>query len=253
LCGPRLFSAARFFIPTKRGRIGVIAGTEYNAGNMSDVQQTIGRIFDGYLNNLAQFDETVDLLESYHSNLPPTERARFFEVLWQRFSSAPLSHLGGKRTPHEIVIRACARFGPVDALPAHLFAALNWKNPAQMESWAVKLGSEFVHSLFSYKDRFSKAALEQIKAQVALIISDNSPALLGVAFPQQLQDIATRLSTAVDKINFEGFQKTIVGSRSGRDSASSEKRRHSDRLKLTNTPGGRSLAIFRRAGRLMSF
>jgi len=180
---------------------------------MSGLQHDIGRILDGYLQNLGQFDETVELLETYYRNLSTAERSPFFDLLWKQFSSVPISHVTGKRTPHEIVIRACARFGPADALPAHLFAALNWKNPTQMESWAVKIGSEFVHSLFSFKDRFSTAALEQIKAQVALVVSDKSPELVGVVFPKQLQEVASSLGTAVDKINFEHFQETIARKR----------------------------------------
>jgi len=178
---------------------------------MSELDQNIDRIFTAYLGNVAQFDETVQLLETVHRPLSSPERSRFFDLLWQKFSAVPISHVTGKRTPHEIVIRACARFGPADTLPARLFAALDWNNPPQMESWAVKVGSEFVHSLLSYKDRFSKAAMEQIKAQIALIRSDKSPELVGLTFPKQLQEVASRLATAVDKINFEDFQRTIAG------------------------------------------
>jgi hypothetical protein len=222
---------------------------------MPDIEQNIDRIFGGYLQNLAQFDGTVELLESYYHNLSPTERTGFFDVLWRRFSSAPISHLTGKRSPHEIVIRAWARFGPADALPAHLFGALNWSDPAQMESWAVKIGSEFIHSLFSYKVRFSKAALDQVKAQVTLITSDKSSELVGVAFPPQLQEVASRLSTAVDKINFESFQHTIVGPRSrpipkeGRAIAVALQRD----LKPASMAGGRSSAVCQRAVKPMSF
>lgn len=177
---------------------------------MSNLEQNIDRIFAAYLQNVAQFDETLALLETVHRKLSSAERSAFFDFLWQRFSAVPISHVTGRRTPHEIVIRAWARFGPADTLPAHLFGALNWNDPAQMESWAVKVGSEFVHSLVSHKDRFSKPALEQIKAQVDLVTSGQSSELVGVAFPKQLQEVATRLGTAVDKINFEHFQETIA-------------------------------------------
>jgi hypothetical protein len=185
---------------------------------VADIHQTIGRIFDAYLQDISQFEETVALLESYYLTLSPEARTEFFDILWQKFSSARISHLTGKRTPHEVIIRAWAAFGPAETLPAHLFATLDWKDSGQMIAWAVKIGGEFVHSLFSYRHRFSKPALDQVKENAALIASEKSRELAGASFPAQLIEVAQRLTTAVDKINFEDFQQGIVGPKTPQDS-----------------------------------
>jgi len=187
---------------------------------MPDVRQTVDAIFEGYLTNLAQLDPTVELLETYFGTLPPQSRPEFFDLLWQRLSSEPVSHLTGRRTSHEIVIRAWASFGPTESLPAHVFAILDMKDSKQMESWATKIGSEFVHSLYSYRQRFTKTALDQIKSHLSLITSEKSPELIGVTFPAQLVEISRRIDTAVDKINFENFQKAITNSKKGSSPAS---------------------------------
>jgi hypothetical protein len=178
---------------------------------MPDVRQTVDAIFEGYLTNLAQLDETVELLEAYFHKLSPEAHREFFDLFWRRLSSEPVSHLAGKRTSHEVVIRAWASFGPTDSLPAHIFAILDWKDPLQMESWAVKIGSEFVYSLFSYKQRFSSVALKEIKSHLGLLTSQKSPELVGVTFPVQLLEVSQRINIAIDKINFENFQKGIIG------------------------------------------
>jgi hypothetical protein len=180
---------------------------------MSDVRQTVDAIFEGYLTNLEQLDPTVELLEAYFDSLSPEAHPEFFDLLWRRLSSEPVSHLTGRRTSHEVVIRAWASFGPTDSLPAHVFAILDWKDPKQMESWAIKIGSEFVHSLYSNRQRFAKTALDQIKSHLGLISSEKSPELIGVTLSAQLVEISKRINTAVDKINFESFQKAITHSK----------------------------------------
>jgi serine/threonine protein kinase len=65
------------------------------------------------------------------------------------------------------------------------------------------VGGEFVHSLWSYRGRFSQAALDVIKAQCALFLSDEASKLVGVLFPPQLVELAKRLDDVVGKIIFE--------------------------------------------------
>jgi hypothetical protein len=175
----------------------------YNAAVMSAIRAKIAQILDGFRQGHAQFEETVSLLDSYLETLPTQAHGEFFETLWIEYRSEPISHLNSKRTVHALVVRAWSAFGPADGLPARLFAHIDWNNPAQAESWAIVVGSEFVHSLWSYRGRFSKTALDVIKAQCTLFLYEESSKLVGVRFPPQLVELAKRLDDVVAKIIFE--------------------------------------------------
>ena len=175
----------------------------YSAAVMSAIRAKIAQILDGFRQGHVQFEETVSLLDSYLETLPTQAHGEFFETLWIEYGSERISHLNSKRTVHALVVRAWSASGPADGLPARLFAHIDWNNPAQAESWAIVVGSEFVHSLWSYRGRFSKTALDVIKAQCALFLYEESSKLVGVRFPPQLVELAKRLDDVVAKIIFE--------------------------------------------------
>lgn len=125
---------------------------------MSAIQSKIGEILDGFRQGYAQYEETVSLLGSYFETLPPQTHQEFFETLWIQYRSEPISNLNPKRTVHALIVRTWAAFGPADSLPARIFANIDWNNPTQAESWAIVVGGEFAHSLWSYRGRFSEHA-----------------------------------------------------------------------------------------------
>jgi hypothetical protein len=222
-------------------------GRQYNAAVMSAIQSKIGEILDGFRKGYAQYEETVSLLGSYFETLPPQAHQEFFETLWIQYRSEPISNLNPKRTVHALIVRAWAAFGPADSLPARLFANIDWNNPTQAESWAIVVGGEFVHSLWSYRGRFSKAALDNIKAQCALFLYGESDKLVGVRFPLQLVELAKRLDDVVGKIIFErgtvdlrkAQTRTKQGSKQGVENAP---RKTYDRWEIANslTEGGQA-------------
>jgi hypothetical protein len=175
----------------------------YNAAVMSAIQAKITEILDGFRQGHAQFEETVGLIESYFETVPAQVHEEFFETLWMQYRSEPISNLNPKRTVHALIVRAWSAFGPADGLPARLFANVDWNNPVQAQSWAIVVGSEFAHSLWSYRGRFSKAALDLIKAQCALFLYEESSKLVGVRFPPHLVELAKRLDGVVGRIIFE--------------------------------------------------
>jgi hypothetical protein len=170
---------------------------------MSAIQAKVVQILDGFRQGHARYEETVRLLDSYFETLPTQAHGEFFEILWMQYRSEPISNLNSKRTVHALVVRAWSAFGPADGLPVRLFANIDWNNPAQAESWAIVVGSEFVHSLWSYRGRFSKSALDVIKAQCALFLYGDSAKLVGARFPAPLVEVAKRLEDVVGKIIFE--------------------------------------------------
>jgi tRNA A-37 threonylcarbamoyl transferase component Bud32 len=170
---------------------------------MLAIQAKIAQILDGFRRGLAQYEETVSLLGSYLETLPERAHEEFFGTLWMQYRSEPISNLNPKRTVHAVVVRAWSAFGPANSLPARLFSNIDWNDPKQTESWAIVVGGEFVHSLWSYRGRFSKAALDSIKAQCALFLYGESEKLVGTRFAPQLVELAKRLENTVDKINFE--------------------------------------------------
>jgi hypothetical protein len=80
-----------------------------------------------------------------------------------------------------------------------------------MESWAVKIGGTFIHSVFCHREQFSKAALDGIKAQCLLFTADQSLELTGTKFPISVVEVAEKLLRTVDKISFDKFAGSIVG------------------------------------------
>jgi Predicted pPIWI-associating nuclease len=180
---------------------------------MPDFLQTVSHILDGYRNDLADFEHTVDLLESCYAQQPSDLRQHFFDPLRSQFLSENYSHLHGRRTIHTVAIRSWARFGPADQLPSTVFALCNkWNDTETMESWARVIAPEFAHSLWSYRGRFSKYALSIVKAQCALFTSADTQTLVGSRFPASLMEVARRLDRIVEKINFERFEETVVPS-----------------------------------------
>jgi hypothetical protein len=222
-------------------------GRPYNAAVMSAIQSKIGEILDGFRQGYAQYEETVSLLGSYFETLPPQTHQEFFETLWIQYRSQPISNFNPKRTVHALIVRTWAASGPADSLPARLFANIDWNNPTQAESWAIVVGGEFVHSLWSYRGRFSKAALDNIKAQCSLFLFGESDKVVGVRFPLQLVDLAKRLDDVVGKIIFErgmadlrrAQTRTKRGSRQGVENAP---RKAYDRWEIANslTEGGQA-------------
>lgn len=170
---------------------------------MSATQAKIAQILDGFRQGHAQYEETVSLLDSYFETLPSQAHEEFFETLWVQYRSEPISNLNPKRTVHALIVRAWAAFGPANGLPARLFSNLDWNDPKQGESWAIVVGGEFVHSLWSYRGRFSKAALDNIKGQCALFLYGESEKFVAARFAPELIELAKRLDNTVDKINFE--------------------------------------------------
>jgi len=170
---------------------------------MSAIQAKIAQILYGFKQGLAQYEETVSLLDSYLETLPNQGHEEFFEALWMQYRSEPISNTNPKRTFHALIVRAWSAFGPANSLPVRLFSNIDWDDPKQADSWAIVVGGEFVHSLWSYRGRFSQAALDSIKAQCALFLYVESEKLFGTRFPPQLVELAKRLDSTVDKINFE--------------------------------------------------
>jgi serine/threonine protein kinase len=169
----------------------------------SDVSRTVALILNGFRNGHSLFDETVDLLGNYCRTLTPTLLPQFFEVLWMQFISEPISKLSTTPSAHAVIVRIWAQLGPVDELPNKLFSRVDWRNRAAAESWAVVVGSELVHSLWTFRARFSDAALATVEAQCALFMHGATSGIIDAQFPAQLVELAKRLKNAVAKIKFE--------------------------------------------------
>jgi hypothetical protein len=178
---------------------------------MFDLWEQITRILEGFLRDLAGFDRTVELLESSFQQQPPDRREQFFDLLQSQLFSEAYSYLQSRRTAHQVIIRAWAAFGPADKLPNTLFALLRSNETDGMESWARVIAPEFVHSLLSYRERFSRATLDGIKAHCAVFTYGQSSGLVGTQFPSSLVEVAMRLEKTVDRIDFEAFERTLVG------------------------------------------
>lgn len=178
---------------------------------MCEMLCNIDRVLEGFRQTHFGFEQAVGLLESYYRKLPPQSQAEFFDILRGKLYSEQFRHLSPNRNPHELIIRAWSTFGPVDALSNWLFGLLRWDDPVAMESWAIKIGNEFVHSLFTYRTRFSKSSLDAIKAQCVLFTADQSEQLTGTSFPRSVIEVARRLERAVDQIGFDRFAESIIG------------------------------------------
>lgn len=188
---------------------------------VSDAWETIARILDGYRRNLASFDKTVELLERAFQNLSLDKREDFFTLLSSRLYSERFDYTKPDRTPHEVIVRAWARFGPAAQLPNALFSLLSWNDADGMESWSRKIAREFAHSLWVFRERFPKHALDAIKAQCALFTYEDTSGLVGSRFPQSLIEAARRLERIAEQIEFERFEQTLpvaeVGRKKGKD------------------------------------
>lgn len=183
---------------------------------MPDFGQTVARILDAYRSGLADFERTVDLLEACCAQQPEEIRQQFFELLRSQFLSEAYSHLQSRRTIHTVAIRSWARFGPADQLPNTVFALCNkWNAAETMEAWARVIAPEFTHSLWSYRGRFSKHALNVVKAQCALFTFADAPTLVGSRFPESLVEAARRLDRIVERISFDRFEETVILSGTG--------------------------------------
>jgi hypothetical protein len=182
---------------------------------MSNLHEALSQILEGYRTNIAGYERTVDLLEALNKGLPyMNDQQTFFDVLRSELLSEPYSHLTPphlRRSAHEVIIRAWARFGPVAELPAMVFALLRWNDPVGMESWGRKIAPEFIASLTLYRKRFPPAALDFIKAQSVMFTSERSTGLTGSQFPNTLIEVVEKLDRAVKQIEFERFEETIVG------------------------------------------
>jgi hypothetical protein len=179
---------------------------------MYEMLNNIDRILEGFRQDHIQFTQAVNLLESYYKKIPPESCSQFFDLLSGKLYSENFSHLNSNRSCHELIIRAWCAFGPADALANHLFALMRWNDPTAMESWVLRIGQEFAFSLFTYRNRFSKGALDAIEAQCALFTADQSLQLTGVPFPHSVVELATRLKKIVGKIRFDQFAESITGS-----------------------------------------
>jgi Predicted pPIWI-associating nuclease len=187
-------------------------------GAMSyDVLEAINKILEGFKSDHCGVDETVELLRSLFQKLPLDAQHQFFDFLQaQLFSelfSEPFSHLDPKRTAHQVIIRTWASFGPADRLPSLVFALLRSNDKKGMESWAIAIAPEFIHSLYTFRERFSAASLDVIQAQVALFTYEQSAELIGTRFPGSVVEVASRLGKAVGKIGFERFAETLKSPR----------------------------------------
>src|SRR6266481_2284998 len=175
------------------------------ADPMDYVSFNLARIFDGFRAGHIGFDQAANLLEAYYRKLSTESQKEFFDILAQKLLAEKFSHLTPGRTPHELIIWVWSALGPTDALPAWVFSLCRWDDPVAMESWAVKIGGTFIHSVFSHREKFSKAALHCIKVQCLLFTADQSLELTGTKFPTSVVEVAGKLLRTVDKINFEKF------------------------------------------------
>jgi hypothetical protein len=178
---------------------------------MYEVSGDLNRIFDGFLQGHIGFDQAASLLEAYYRKLPPGSQKQFFDILAQKLLAEKFSHLNSARTPHELIIWVWSAFRQADHLPPLVFALLRWDDPTTMESWAVKIGGIFNHSLFTHRRNFSKATLDGIKAQCLLFTDHQSPQLIGTKFPPSVVEVAERIQRTIDKINFDEFAGSITG------------------------------------------
>lgn len=159
---------------------------------MQTVQENLADILGLFRKEHAEFPETIKLLGSYFHTLSTGEHAEYFATLWSHYTSEPI---GTPRAVHALIVRTWSAFGPTDDLAANIFSGVEWDNSASAESWAIHVGSEFVHSLWEYRPRFSESALNRIKAQCALFADMSAPA--------RLIELAKRLDRGVEKIKLE--------------------------------------------------
>jgi hypothetical protein len=182
---------------------------------MPNLHETLSQILEGYRANIVNYDRTVDLLEALYKRLQyMNDQKTFFDVLRSELLSEPYSHLTPphpRRSAHEVIVRAWARFGPVAELPAIVFALLRWNDPVGMEAWARKIAPEFISALTLYRKRFPPSMLEAIKVQCIIFTSERAIALTGSQFPNTLIEVAKKLDRTVKQIEFERFEETIVG------------------------------------------
>jgi len=192
-----------------------------------ELRETISRILSGHRTGMADFQKTVAILHQYFLQQDPQDVEAFFRPLWQAFSAEPLR--ANKQTGHyfpnvqAVVIRSCAEFGLTAELPTRVFGLLHWNRPELFEPWVDLVCRQFSYSLFHYQDRFTQAALEFVKGQVAIFIFERDTGLVRVDFPKTLIDAATDLQKTVDQIEFSRFERTLTqNSPAGRPPADGE-------------------------------
>src|SRR5581483_2888594 len=169
---------------------------------MWEMQGRVSQILDAFRHGLIEFDEAVSLLESYFQKLPPEAHREFFKLLWLNYLNAPVSEATDQRTVHALVIRSWACFGPTDDLARIIFSQ-EWKDESHTKLWVLMVGSELIHSLWTYRARFSKAALDRLKAECAPFANPQYEQLFGVHFPPEFLEFIKRLDKGIDKITFE--------------------------------------------------
>jgi hypothetical protein len=176
-------------------------------------QASIETILEGYKARQCSFDETVVLLEALFQSQPAQGQAAFVSQMEFRLRSDSYSYLREERSVQEPLIRAWAQFGPTDRLPKLIFALLRNDDDEKIESWTRKIAPEFVHSLWTNRTRFSRAALDDIKGHCAPFIFTKSAGIVSPQYPASLLEAASRIDQAVDKINFDRFAATLQQAR----------------------------------------
>ncbi len=167
---------------------------------MYDLQARITEILNGFRQEHVQFEETVNLLHRYFQTLPAEIHREFFKILWLQYLNDPISQTN-TRAVHAIVIRAWAAFGPTDDL-ARIVVSQGWKDENQTKAWVSLVGSELLNSLWTYRSRFSKAALDRIKAECASFLNPQYEQMFGVRLSVEFVEFMKRLDKGVDKIIF---------------------------------------------------
>lgn len=173
-----------------------------NQSVILDMQAKISQILGGFRQGLIEFDEAVGLLESYFQKAPSESRREFFKLLWLDYLKDPISEATSPRAVHGVIIRAWASFGPTEDLARVMFSQ-GWENETQTKLWVVMVGPELLHSLWTYRARFSKAALDRLKAECAPFLTPQYEQLFGVRLPSELFEFIKRLDKGLDKITFE--------------------------------------------------
>ena len=168
---------------------------------MYDLQARTTEILDGFRQEHVQFEETVNLLHSYFQTLPPEIRREFFKTLWLQYLNDPISQ-ANTHAVHAVVIRAWSSFGPTDDLARIVFSQ-GWKDENQTKAWVSLAGSELLHSLWTYRTRFPKAALDRIKAECAPFLNPRYEQLFGFQLSTEFVEFIKRLDKGVDKVIFE--------------------------------------------------
>jgi len=164
---------------------------------------------------MSDVPRTVDNLRAYYLQLSLEDRAQFFELLWAALYSEPLvSRKAPPSAPispnvHGVVIQACAAFGNTAELGPRIFGLLSWNDPQNTEAWAERVSPQFEHSLVHNADRFARPTLDAIKGHAGMFTYERDSGLTGQNFPESLVQAAARITSDVERIEFERFEKTL--------------------------------------------